>query len=292
MIHLNESSVEAKLYVGFNLIKRYPELSLESTPDRRHYLYVFYYVPGHEDERYGYKKRIQYFAKDQDTVDRIANDIRSKWDVRVTGDGRRLSERKKYPDGWYKTQRIKWRPEHFPAGTLVKAYIDTSLSIDPDVVFEVSELRQNGVDSFIIKTTTPNKSKIIDGMETFNISYVYEIVKRGDGPSYKSPNHSPWFIGIVNQVISSHLNGSNHLIDFDRLSADLYTRFGIWVRINEYNPIRVRSRRKRKVIKAWLKQNLHRYYQKKSTVLQEESKENQIESERLMDDFDMSFEDY
>lgn len=89
------------------------------------------------------------------------------------------------PDVWephrFHTQRIKFCPEHFPPGTQFRCE-DLSY-IDKDEVFTTEKVVRNGVNSFVIVTTTPHpEGNFMAGvMKSYNIDHVTQILSRGEG---------------------------------------------------------------------------------------------------------------
>lgn len=82
---------------------------------------------------------------------------------------------------------MKWQPEHFPIGTVVR--IDGFKRADKDVVisYEATEMQvtvnmviQNGADSWLVQTDEMNDA--LDLHRSYNFYHIHSIVKRGDGP--------------------------------------------------------------------------------------------------------------
>lgn len=74
---------------------------------------------------------------------------------------------------------IKWQPEHFPQGTLVRVKFPSGIERNNDI-YEVESVYRNSHSNYVIKTTTP---LAIEGLnETFAVGYVVEVIKRGSGP--------------------------------------------------------------------------------------------------------------
>lgn len=104
-----------------------------------------------------------------------------------------------------KPYEIKWQPAHFPAGTIFQLkderFFDYLRAVSPMLQFEVKEVRNNGLKSYIIETTkrheeVDDKGKPIfrDMNYSMNLDHVAAIIKRGDGPTlvrYEEPGCDP-----------------------------------------------------------------------------------------------------
>lgn len=77
----------------------------------------------------------------------------------------------------------KWNTGHFPIGTIVTVKF-SHIPEDPEKQYTVSDIIKNGVSSYCIETNTPTQYKDIGGNESFNISHVTSIIKRGTGKEY------------------------------------------------------------------------------------------------------------
>lgn len=197
------------------------------------------------------------------------------------------------------TGGVKWsfnyiNPRLYPAGTLVKArnlpgnYGNEELK---NKIYTVKSLVNNGVNSYCIITTEPHPSDFIGGNITFNVSYVSEIVKRGDGnmdwllDDCKSTLYDPWVkqaFFFVPKIKTSHVvydledavmqslwgkDLSEIYIDTGKLKAQL--RDQSWVRLLEYRQVGSVFVVNKKRLKRWLAQNLNRFKQKKVTAKRE-----------------------
>lgn len=121
---------------------------------------------------------------------------------------------------------IKWQPEHFPKGTLVRAKIPDP-NIDPNQVYEVASIIRNAPLNHIIKTTAP--CPYIDGNNaTFALTYVTEVVKLGTGhvvmePMYDTPTNK-WqrmmaddvrllrMTGVLDKSVNGHIHAKTQYL--------------------------------------------------------------------------------
>lgn len=101
--------------------------------------------------------------------------------------------------GMQRYQPVKWAPEHFPVGTVVK--VDKSLNQSvlteqPDRdSFTIAKLIKNGIDSYCIETDFVIEEGYFKGDAfCFNIDFVTSVVSRGSGKvviethSFSPPN--------------------------------------------------------------------------------------------------------
>lgn len=102
----------------------------------------------------------------------------------------------------------KFNIAHFPNGTVFQ--IGTSALFgnkDAQKVFTVANIVRNGVDSYVLQTTTRdeqlNAASRTEMMSSYNIVHVESIIKRGDGPV--SVDHNRYGLGTVVQN-NSHIN--------------------------------------------------------------------------------------
>ena len=120
---------------------------------------------------------------------------------------------------------MKFNYMHFPVGTHVRGNVfphDPSLAFDGKVI----ELVKNGVNSYCIILDTPDA---LFGNKTVNITYVSEIVKRGDGDiKFKKPTYSrKEFLEDVNRMIvgKKHPTQYNGYYGFRNIIVDIAERY-------------------------------------------------------------------
>lgn len=80
---------------------------------------------------------------------------------------------------------MKYHLAHFPAGTIVEIFVE-HVTEEPEQ-YEVSSIRCNGYNSWVLQTTTKDD---LTEWKAFNMCYVTRIIKRGSG-SYKVTENFP-----------------------------------------------------------------------------------------------------
>lgn len=191
---------------------------------------------------------------------------------------------------------MKFCTHHFPVGTkfrLSDSILSCVNDLTADGVYEVREIIQNGVDSFVLRTGRTHTIGPSDVEEGFNIDHVSEIVKRGDGPvvidygwhsfhqkrlledvlrmrATHAPSPGFYLTGSVQSVVFyelSKLTGAKGMLVSRRLFRLLETQS--WVTRNnpDFLPVwRINKKRLRK----WLKANYLRFQDTKKAQLKAE----------------------
>lgn len=196
------------------------------------------------------------------------------------------------------TGGVKWsfnyiNPGLYTAGTLVRARnLPGSFGNEElkNKIYTVKGLFRSGAGSYCIVTTESNPCKSIGGNESFNLTWVTEIVKRGQGKTvWLNDRHttlpSPYVkqaFFFVPKIKNSHVvyvledavmqslwfrDQSELYVDLDKLTLQLSGQS--WVRRLEYRQVGEVFIVNKKRLKRWLEQNLNRFRSKKALAIAE-----------------------
>lgn len=195
-------------------------------------------------------------------------------------------EKNFWPDERYIAQHVPFNEHHFRKGTVFMCedlITNKERATKRWTTFDVS---CNGTASWVLTTTTPNPSKFIGGFDTLNIAHVTRIIKQGDPVLVNDELIAERYVPPVDhhktlttRMIESYRNGDS-IFDIDKVH-DL--TFAItersWCR---FAPKPKLSKRRRKVLRKRLKQNLNRMLIPLKVQLKEEVREMNL----MMSDMD------
>lgn len=108
---------------------------------------------------------------------------------------------------------MKFHTHHFPAGTIFVLNDEMyhySTSKVPGEEFEVTKVVRNGPNSYVLETTKKTNPEAFSDMnQSYNISHVKTIIKRGDGPVvFEEREFDPRDFMFLEEkhIIENHLN--------------------------------------------------------------------------------------
>ncbi len=108
--------------------------------------------------------------------------------------------------GRERDQPVKWAPQHFPQGTVVKISRFSPLMHESDDTYTVNKVFCNEVGSYIIETTKKISEGYFAGDNvTFNICFVGQVIKRGHGEVIvESQRNTPLDVTFIRDENLSH----------------------------------------------------------------------------------------